>query len=82
MAAVQKIARAKLRHFRLFRWPPLKVGRLFMVQVVVAILWLRLIASWFTTEWSQETGEAAGHLFGMPKGGSLWSPTSHRSVCG
>ena len=55
MAAAQMIARAKHRHFRLFRWPPLKVGRLFMVQVVVAILWLRLIASWDTTEWSQES---------------------------
>lgn len=55
MAAVQMIARAKHRHFRLFRWPPFKVGRLFMVQVVVAILWLRLIASWVTTEWGRES---------------------------
>ena len=43
MAAVQMTARAKHRHFRLFRWPPFKLGRLFMVQVVVAILCLRLI---------------------------------------
>jgi hypothetical protein len=46
------MARAKHRHFRLFRWPPFNDGRLFMVHVVVAILstWIRLKATWITTK--------------------------------
>ena len=73
MAAVQTIARAKHRHFRLFRWPPFNAGRLFMVQVVAAVRWLGLICG------SRLSGakKAAGHLLGMPQGCSLWCPTSH-----